>query len=361
MDTVYYNYYTQHPQGLLRYLCHDISDEDVEKIFSLQNISESPKIENAHYALKGISKRSEYMMKNLFDKYIECDNPYFNYKGIDKYVKHTKLVEYNFYMIKLYDKLDLLDIYINKVEFFNSERNAGMLMFYSILKKSEEETYNLIDKIINSKIFYNIKRNRKYRIIFELLNHVLSINNVFLYDGFGTKLFSILNNELFDNFKPSDKAKLLKKISGYYRHEEYKNLYDKISSDITPKQFLDLKPKFESGDIEKYCEIIKNKININPLIIKGLHKTSDITLAYYIKYLCENGLINSDNSTLLLKQFLTFEEFLSYKKSYKKNVHNIYDSLLKSNPNLIELQTYFNEHMNNIWIESIYKKSIHIG
>lgn len=357
MNKVYYNYYNLKPQRLLKYLNDDISDDDVEKILSLQDLNESVKDVYSHYiALKGISNRSETIMKKVFNKYIECDNPYFKFRDIDKYLKYTNIVEYNYFMIKIYDKLDLLDNYIKEVEFFNSERNAGLLVFYYIYKKSEEETLNLIDKIIKSNIFYTIKRNRKNRVKFELLNHVLSINNMFSYNGFSTKLFNILNNKLFDTFNSSEKAKLLKKLSGYYRFEEYKKLYDKLSSNITPNQFLDLKPIFEKDDIEKYSELIKDNININNLIIKGLSKTNSITLVNYIKIFCENGLINTQNSTVLMKQFLTYEEFLSYGKIYKKNIYDMYYILMKSNPDLNELNNYFTQRIRYIWIESIYKK-----
>ena len=71
MSKIYYNYYTQNPQGLFVYLDDDISDEDVEKILSLQNLNESVKDKYSHYALKGISNRNETLMLNIFNKYID--------------------------------------------------------------------------------------------------------------------------------------------------------------------------------------------------------------------------------------------------------------------------------------------------
>lgn len=356
MGKIYYNYYTQNPQGLFVYLDDDISDEDVEKILSLQNLNESVKDKYSHYALKGISNRNETLMLNIFNKYIYCDNSYFYFRQIDKYLKHTHVVEYNYFMIKIFEKLNLIDNYIKEVEFFNSERNAGLLVFYYIYNKSEEETLNLINKIIDSEIFFSIKKNREKKVKFELLNHVITINNMFWYSGFSKKLFNILNNGLLDIFNSSEKAKLLKKLSSYYKCEEYKKLYDKIWTNITPIQFLDLKPTFEKGDIEKYCEIIKDNRNLNHLIIRGLNKTNSLTLVDYIRTVCDNGLINTKNSTLLMKQFLTYQEFLSFGKMYKNNIYDMYEILIKSDLNLNELSDYFMENFDRIHIESIHKR-----
>ena len=179
---------------------------------------------------------------------------------------------------------------------------------------------------------------------------------MFWYSGFSKKLFNILNNGLFDIFNSSEKAKLLKKLSSYYKCEEYKKLYDKIWTNITPIQFLDLKPTFEKGDIEKYCEIIKDNRNLNHLIIRGLNKTNSLTLVDYIRTVCDNGLINTKNSTLLMKQFLTYQEFLSFGKMYKKNIYDMYEILIKSDLNLNELSDYFMENFDRIHIESIHKK-----
>ena len=277
-----YNLYKDHKPVLLCYMKEDISDEDIIKILDLQH-GTIVSIDKMSSSLYYLSSKNKKIIEEIFYKYIECENPLFNYKHLNKYLKYNNIAYYNYNMIKVYDSLGKIDLYYKKAEENESEKNISLLLYYYILNKSKDEIEELIEKVINSdKVFIKKVLNEKTKqlIVFDLIFDALTLTNVLSMFRIHDRLFNFIDSDIFYNLTSSQKARLFKKLSGYHNTDMYKVVYNKLKLDITPNQFYDLKPKFDKDDIIKYCKIVKeyNK-DFDYYVVKGIrNKLSGLTL-----------------------------------------------------------------------------------
>lgn len=359
-DKVYWNYYTENSPGLLRFIKENISDDDIRKIFSLQ-LSEYITTPKSVSGLYGLSKKDIDITSEIFYKYIECDAPLFKYEHIYKYLKYLCIIEYNYNMIKLYDKLNVLNLYLNKIVENKSKKNAALVLFYFIFNKSTEEVLDMFDVIVNLDIYDKKKTNKNTKniIITDLLIDMLSIDNMSDYYGFGMKLLRLFyDTDIFSTITPSQKSRVLKKLHGYSQTTEYKEIYKNIEDTITPTQFLDLKQRFEKDDIVKFVNVLSNyNKTVNYYIIKGLYKRISLdNLPFYFQNMCENNLINSSNSTIIMRDLLKLEEFLRTDRKYVKHITPIYELFIGCKINIYEIEEYFKVYLPTIWLGSIYDR-----